>query len=54
VTVTVLTIGHGHVRIGIEAPRSIPVHHEEIYQRIHLVASSSASNDDPGDESPDA
>ena len=34
VTVTVLGVKAHQVLIGVEAPREIPVHREEVYQRI--------------------
>jgi carbon storage regulator len=34
VTVTVLGIKQGQVRIGVSAPKTIAVHREEVYERI--------------------
>ena len=34
VTITVVQLGRGRVRIGIEAPGEVPVHRGEIYDRI--------------------
>ena len=34
VSVTVLGIKGGQIRIGINAPRDIPVHRQEVYEKI--------------------
>lgn len=34
ITLTVLNIRSGQVRIGIDAPKEVPVHRQEVYQRI--------------------
>ncbi|ROR94874.1 carbon storage regulator CsrA [Sinobacterium caligoides] len=34
VTLTILGINGNQVRVGITAPKCIPIHREEVYQRI--------------------
>lgn len=43
VNVTVLGVKGNQVRIGIEAPKDVAVHREEIYQRIQTEKNASAS-----------
>jgi carbon storage regulator len=50
VTVTVLGVKGNQVRIGINAPKHVAVHREEIYERIKSgrgAADGSPTSDDP-------
>lgn len=45
VAITVLGIKGNQVRIGIDAPKDVSVHREEIYQRIKSETDESSEGD---------
>jgi carbon storage regulator len=34
ISITVIEIGNGKVRLGIDAPKDVPVHRQEVYEAI--------------------
>lgn len=50
VSISILDVQRGQVRVAIDAPREIPVHREEVYQLVqdeNLSAASAAKRIDP-------
>lgn len=50
ITITVLGVRHGQVRIGITAPKNVIVHREEVYERLRR-ANDASLNEQPNSPS---
>jgi len=48
ITITILGVKGNQVRVGINAPRDIAVHREEIYNKIQQKDSDEAASDVSG------
>lgn len=46
IQLTVLDINGNQVRIGIDAPRHIPIHREEVYERIKAAKAVTKEEED--------
>ncbi|MFP4547628.1 MAG: carbon storage regulator CsrA [Fidelibacterota bacterium] len=44
IVIRVLECSNGHTKIGINAPRDVPVHREEVYERIKAKNRASVYN----------
>jgi len=47
VTMTVIGVKGNQVRLGLTAPRTIPIHREEIYERIKRELQEDAQEPEP-------
>lgn len=53
ITIVVVEIRGDKVRLGVEAPKEVPVHRREVYDAIHR-ANSGSTNGAAGDRASDA
>jgi carbon storage regulator len=48
VTITIIEAGRDHVRIGVDAPRSVSVHRQEVYAEITRENEAARTGDASG------
>ncbi len=46
IVITVLDISRDQIKIGIEAPKSVPIHRKEVYLQIQEENKAAAANND--------
>ena len=51
VTITVLSVKGNQVRIGIDAPKSVAVHREEIYHKVQSEKGNGKTDNNVDDDS---
>lgn len=54
ITIVVVEIRGDKVRLGVEAPKEVPVHRREVYDAIHRAASGGSTNGAAADRATDA
>lgn len=47
ISITVLSVRGNQIKLGVQAPKEVSVHREEIYQRIITQMQDESSNDLP-------
>ena len=52
ITVTVVSVKGGNVRLGVSAPKDVAIHREEVYERVaaEREATGSAGSGEPSDQ----
>lgn len=48
IVITILSVKGDGVRVGVEAPKDLPVHREEVYNRVKQAMEASDATTEPG------